>query len=88
MKIKVYTNWESREICNEEEFIETMREEVEENLEEWGEAWLEEHYETWELFNLLDSEKEEIKKEMIDDLVNTTIDDRLGFEWELKTIDI
>ena len=88
MKVNVYVNWEDRKVYTEEEYLNAIAEEVEENLDEWGETWLEEHYDTWELFNLQDSEKDEIEQKMKDELIHDTFNDRLSYEWEVKTIDI
>lgn len=88
MKVNIYVNWKEEKVCTEEQYLEAITEEVEENLEEWGETWLEEHYDTWELFNLQDSEKDEIEEKMKDELIQDTFNDRLGYEWEVKTIEI
>lgn len=88
MKVNIYVNWKEEKVCTEEEYLEVITEEVEANFEDWGETWLEEHYSTWELFNLQESEKLNIEEQMKDELVSDTFNDRLGYEWEIKTIDI
>lgn len=88
MIIDIYINWEERKVYSEQEYIDAVIEEVEENLSEWGETWLEEHYSTWELFNLQDSEKAEIEQKMKDELVSDTFNDHIGYEWDVVRIEI
>lgn len=88
MKVNIYINWEERKVCTYEDFVEAIAKEVEENLNEWGETWLEEHYSTWELFNLQESEKLNIEEQMKDELVSDTFNDHMGHEWDVVRIEI
>ena len=88
MIIDIYINWEEHKVYSEQEYIDTVIEEVEENLSEWGETWLEEHYSTWELFNLQESEKLNIEEQMKDELVSDTFNEHIGYEWDVVRIEI
>ena len=88
MKINIYVNWEERKISTYEDFIEAVIEEVEENLDEWGENWFDEHYTNWELFNLQDSEKTEIEQKMKDELIRDIFNDHTAREWDIVKIEI
>lgn len=88
MKVNVYVNWYEQKVCNEEDFLEEMQDEVDNNFNDWAEEWLNEHYTAWELFTLSDSEKEEVEDKMKEDLLQGTIDDCMGREWEVTTIEI
>lgn len=88
MIIDIYINWEERKVYSEQEYIDAVIEEVEENLNEWGETWLEEHYNTWELFNLQESEKLNIEEQMKDELVSDTFNEHIGYEWDVIRIKI
>lgn len=88
MKVNIYINWEEQKVYSEEEYREAIVEEVEENLDDWGEEWLEEHYSTWELFNLQESEKLNIKEQMKDELVSYAISERINSEWDIVRIEI
>ena len=88
MIIDIYINWEEHKVYSEQEYIDAVIEEVEENLSEWGETWLEEHYSTWELFNLQDSEKGEIEQKMKDELVRDIFNDYMNHEWDIVKVEI
>lgn len=88
MKINVYVNWNEQRVYNEEGFLEEMRIEVEDNFNDWANDWLNEHYTAYDLFYLTDEDKEKIEIEMKEDLLQGTIDDRIGYEWEVATIEI
>lgn len=88
MKINIYVNWEERKVCTGEEYLEAVTEKVEENLEEWGEIWFDEHYTNWELFNLQDSEKGEIEQKMKDELVRETFNDYIDYKWDIVKVEI
>ena len=88
MKVNVYVNWNEQRVYNEEGFLEEMRIEVEDNFNDWANDWLNEHYTAYDLFYLTDEDKEKIEIEMKEDLLQGTIDDRIGYEWEVATIEI
>lgn len=88
MKVNVYVNWNEQRICNEEDFLEEMRNEVNDNLNEWANDWLNEEYTAYDLFYLTDSEKEEIEEKMKQELLEATIDNHLTYDWEVATIEI
>lgn len=88
MKVNVYVNWNEQRVYNEEGFLEEMRIEVEDNFNDWANDWLNEHYTAYDLFYLTDEDKEKIETEMKEDLLQGTIDDRIGYEWEVATIEI
>lgn len=88
MKINIYVNWEEQKVYSEEEYREAIVEEVEENLNDWGEEWLEEHYSTWELFNLQESEKLNIEEQMKDELVSYAISERINSGWDIIKVEI
>lgn len=88
MKINIYINWEEQKVYSEEEYREAIVKEVEENLDDWGEEWLEEHYSTWELFNLQESEKLKIEEQMKDELVSYAISERINSEWDIIKVEI
>lgn len=88
MKVNVYVNWNEQKVCNEEDFLEEMRIEVENNFNEWAEDWLNEHYNAYDLFYLTDSEKEEIEEKIREDLLQGNIESTIGYEWEVATIEI
>lgn len=88
MKVNVYVNWNEQRICNEEDFLEEMRNEVNDNLNEWANDWLNEEYTAYDLFYLTDSEKEEIEEKMKQELLEATIENHIGYEWEVATIEI
>lgn len=88
MKVNVYVNWNEQRVYNEEGFLEEMRIEVDDNFNDWANDWLNEHYTAYDLFYLTDEDKEEIEEKMKEDLLQGTIDDRIGYEWEVATIEI
>ena len=88
MKVNIYVNWEERKVYSGQEYIDAVIEEVEENLSKWGETWLEEHYSTWELFNLQESEKLNIEEQMKDELVSYAINERTNSEWDIIKVEI
>ena len=88
MKVNVYVNWNEQRVYNEEGFLEEMRIEVEDNFNDWANDWLNEHYSAYDLFYLTDEDKEKIEEKMKEDLLQGTIDDRIGYEWEVATIEI
>ena len=88
MKVNVYVNWNEQRVYNEEGFLEEMRIEVEDNFNDWANDQLNEHYTAYDLFYLTDEDKEEIEEKMKEDLLQGTIDDRIGYEWEVATIEI
>ena len=88
MIINIYINWEERKVYNEEEYLEVVTEEVEKNLDEWGEEWLCIHYTNWGLFNLQDSEKAEIEQKMKDELVRYTFNYHIAYDYNIVRIEI
>lgn len=88
MKVNIYVNWNEQKLYNEEDFLEEMRNEVNDNFNEWSSDWLNEEYTAYDLFYLTDSEKKEIEEKMKEELLEGTIDNHIGYEWEKVIIDI
>lgn len=88
MKVNVYVNWNEQKVYDYEAFLEEMQNEVDNYYDDWAGEWLDEHYTGLELFNLTDSEKEEIEEKMKEELLQGTIDDNLGYHWTVETIEI
>ena len=88
MKVNVYVNWNEQKVYDYEAFLEEMQNEVDNYYDDWAEEWLDEHYGSLELFNLTDSEKEEIENRIKDELIQDVANDRIGYEWDIKTIEI
>ena len=88
MKVNVYVNWNEQKICDHEGFLEKMQDEVDNYYDDWSEEWLSEHYTYWELFVLSDDEKTEVEQRMKEELLEATINEHIGFDWEVATIEI
>ena len=88
MKVNVYVNWNEQKVCSYEDFLDEIQKEVDNNFDEWLEDWLDEHYTKYDLFYLTDSEKEGMEEKIKAEMIQDTMNDRIGYEWEMRTIEI
>lgn len=89
MKVVFYVDWEDREIHTEESFNKVVEEAVEFNKEELMNEWLRDRYnDLIDIWKLTPEEKEAEEKEMMKDLFEMEVNDRLDYGWTQETLEV
>ena len=87
MKVNVYVNWNTREICSEYEMLKKVDSLVEEYMEgEHFDDFLFYNFSASAIFDLTDEEKERIKEEARTTFLEEIIDD-INNNWNRVTIE-
>jgi uncharacterized protein YeeX (DUF496 family) len=87
--VKVYVNWNKREVLTEDEYKE-LREQKTRNLfddEDEFKDWLNSDYSASEIFEMTAEERLEIQKRWDDYCINE-IQDNLDYEWDEIDLDV
>ena len=87
--VKVYVNWNKREILTEDEYKE-LREQKARNLfddEDEFKDWLNCDYSASEIFEMTTEERIEVQKRWDDYCINET-QDNLDYEWDEIDLDV
>jgi uncharacterized protein YeeX (DUF496 family) len=87
--VKVYVNWNKREVLTEDEYKE-LREQKTRNLfddEDEFKDWLNSDYSASEIFEMTAEERLEIQKRWDDYCINET-QDNLDYEWDEIDLDV
>ena len=90
MKVTVYVNWSEQEVFSEDEYKKELDRRVEEFCADdvnFGE-WLDTHYDSLELYNLQDDQKEEVRKAFFDDVRDEEENGGFGYYCEDFTLEI